>query len=94
MFAGGGTGATNSAALGMGGYTSPGDSNQTTGTELYNGAAWVTQPNMATARGYNQISFGTSASAVTVGDFPEANTVEIFTGETIAVNPASNIDVS
>jgi len=84
VFANGGTGATNSAALGMGGYTSP--PTQITGTELYNGTAWITQPNMATARGYNSLSFGTSTSAVTVGDFPAANTAEIFTGETTAAN--------
>jgi hypothetical protein len=84
VFGLGGTGATNSAALGMGGYTSP--PTQITGTELYNGTAWITQPNMATARGYNQVSFGISTSAVTVGDFPAANTVEIFTGETETAN--------
>jgi hypothetical protein len=84
VFALGGTGATNSAALGMGGYTSA--PTQITGTELYNGTAWITQPNMATARGYNSLSFGTSTSAVTVGDFPSANTAEIFTGETTAAN--------
>jgi hypothetical protein len=53
---------------------------------FYNGTAWVTQPNMATARGYNSVSFGISTSAVTVGDYPAANTAEIFTGETTAVN--------
>jgi hypothetical protein len=41
---------------------------------------------MATARGYNTVSFGTSTSAVTVGDFPAANTAEIFTGETETAN--------
>ena len=86
VFANGGTGATNSAALGMGGYTSPGTPNQITGTELYNGTAWITQPNMATARGYNTVSFGISTSALTVGDYPAANTSEIFTGETVAGN--------
>jgi hypothetical protein len=84
VFALGGTGATNSAALGMGGYTSP--PTQITGTELYDGTSWATQPNMATARGYNTVSFGTSTSAVTVGDFPAANTAEIFTGETLTAN--------
>ena len=29
---------------------------------------------------------GTSTSAVTVGDYPAANTAEIFTGETTAAN--------
>jgi len=84
VFALGGTGSTNSAALGMGGYTSP--PTQITGTELYNGTVWATQPNMATARGYNSVSFGTSDSAVTVGDFPPGNTAEIFTGETTSLN--------
>ena len=70
----------------MGGYTSPGTPNQITGTELYNGTAWITQPNMATARGYNTVSFGISTSALTVGDYPAANTSEIFTGETVAGN--------
>jgi hypothetical protein len=86
FFSGGGCGATNSAAIGMGGYTSPGAPNQTTGTELYNGTAWVTQPNMSVARGYNSVSFGISTSAVTVGDFPAANSAEIFTGETETPN--------
>ena len=86
FFSGRGCGATNSAAIGMGGYTSPGAPNQTTGTELYDGTSWATQPNMSVARGYNSVSFGISTSAVTVGDFPAANTAEIFTGETETAN--------
>ena len=68
----------------MGGYTSP--PTQITGTELYNGTVWATQPNMSVARGYNSVSFGISTSAVTVGDFPAANSAEIFTGETETPN--------
>ena len=86
FFCGGGCGAINTAAIGMGGYTSPGTPNQVTSTELYDGTAWITQPNMARQRGYNSVSFGISTSAVTVGDYPASNTAEIFTGETTGIN--------
>ena len=92
-FALGGTGASQDAALGMGGYTSPGSSNQTTTTQLYDGTAWVTQPNMSTARGYNGLSGGTSTAAFTTGDYPVADTTEEFTGET-SVATASTLTTS
>ena len=41
---------------------------------------------MARQRGYNSLRFGTSTSAVTVGDYPASNTAEIFTGETAGIN--------
>lgn len=65
-------------------------------TEGWDGTNWSTRPNMTTARrceGFGTETAGVAAGGETPGS-PTSATTEEFTGETVAANPANNIDVS
>jgi hypothetical protein len=84
-FYGGSGGATSTSAYIFGGQFPPSWAN-TNYTEHYDGTAWATQPNLATARG-NFGGDGASSNGLFAGSsYPGVTSTEEFSTETTAIN--------
>ena len=88
---------TQTAALGFGGYLpgpQGGPGNLPTNSITYDGTSWSTNPSLATGNVRGGQAGTTTSAFATAGQLGSGTTTENFDGETVTVNPASNLSVS